>query len=91
MTETEYQVIIAFVRNGWSHRKIQEVILKIPAPERGGGFEAMKILHKYGIYGEHKSILKGRDVSKEILNSFFIQNGTEPKKVRIEIKKLRNN
>ena len=76
MTEKEYQVMVAFMRDGWTHRKIQEVILKISAPERGGGFEAMKILHKYGIYGEHKSILKGRDVSKEILNSFINQKAT---------------
>lgn len=69
MTETEYKVLIAFMRDGWSHRKIQEKILKIPAPARGGGFETMKILHKYDIYGEHKKMLYGKTVSKEILNS----------------------
>jgi putative restriction endonuclease len=60
MNRQEAEVIRAYLCEGWSHRRIQERILGIDAPERGGGYEAMKILHVYGITGEYKSALKGR-------------------------------
>ena len=60
MTNTEKAVLEAYLCQGWSHRKIQKEILGIEAPERGGGYEAMKILHSYGITGEYKSILKNQ-------------------------------
>jgi len=59
MNQQTAQVLEAYLCNGWSQRTIQERILEIDAPERGGGYEAMKILHQYGIEGEHKSALKG--------------------------------
>ncbi len=58
MNRQEAQVIKAYLCDGWSHRRIQEQILGIDAPVRGGGYEAMKILHGYGITGEYKSALK---------------------------------
>lgn len=59
MNRQEAAVIKAYLCDGWSHRRIQEQILGIDAPVRGGGYEAMKILHVYGITGEYKSSLKG--------------------------------
>ncbi|NLF82380.1 MAG: hypothetical protein GX568_00150 [Candidatus Gastranaerophilales bacterium] len=51
-------VLKAYLIDGLSHRKIQERILNMEAPARGGGFEAMNILHEFGITGEYKGILK---------------------------------
>jgi putative restriction endonuclease len=65
MTEKELAVVEAFLCQGWSHRKIQKEILGIEAPERGGGYEAMKILHAYGITGEFKSILRNKPFNSE--------------------------
>lgn len=65
----ELNVIKAYLVDGRSHRDIQKNILGIPAPKRGGGFVAMKILHKYGILGEHKAKLK--DLSEEELLKYF--------------------
>lgn len=42
-----YKVIKAYLKEGKSHRGIQQDILDIPAPTRGGGFIAMQILHYY--------------------------------------------
>jgi len=74
MTEKELAVVEAFLCQGWSHRKIQKEILGIEAPERGGGFEAMKILHSYGITGEFKSILKNKPFNSEKFKK-SIKNG----------------
>jgi putative restriction endonuclease len=60
MNRQDAEVIKAYLYDGWSHRKIQVRILGIDAPERCGGYEAMKILHVYGITGEYKYALKGR-------------------------------
>ena len=38
----------------------------IDAPERGGGFEAMTILHGYGVYGKHKNILRGKSLDRAL-------------------------
>ena len=54
MTEIEIKVCLAYLRDSKSHRSIQEEILGIPAPLRGGGYEAMRLLHSNGIYGHHK-------------------------------------
>ena len=60
MKAKEVEVLRAYLCDGWSHRRIQEVILGIAAPERGGGYEAMRLLHEYGVTGEYKSCLRGR-------------------------------
>lgn len=60
MNRQEAEVLKAYLCDGWSHRRIQEQILGLDAPVRGGGYEAMKILHGYGVTGEYKSSLKGR-------------------------------
>ena len=52
MTKKEIAVLEAYLCQGWSHRQIQQDILGIEAPERGGGFETMKVLHGYGVTGE---------------------------------------
>jgi hypothetical protein len=66
---THYKVINAYLHEGLSHRRIQLEILNLPAPVRGGGFEAMNILHNYNIDGSKKGILKNRLLSEEQLSS----------------------
>jgi len=61
MNQQEAAVLKAYLCDGWSHREIQERILGIDAPTRGGGYVAMQILHQYGITGESKSSLRGKD------------------------------
>jgi hypothetical protein len=60
MKAKEAEVIEAYLCYGFSQRKIQEDILGIDAHERGGGYEAWRILQSYGITGEHKSALQGK-------------------------------
>lgn len=63
------KVVKAYLLDGFSHRKIQWEILGIPAPTRGGGFVTMKILHEFGIYKEHKGILKNIEIDELIESS----------------------
>lgn len=60
------KVIIAFLCEGKSHRRIQEEILNIPAPPRGGGFVTMQILHYYMIDGSKKGILQEKSLTEEM-------------------------
>ncbi|MBB2144583.1 hypothetical protein GM921_03745 [Pedobacter sp. LMG 31464] len=57
---TKYKVLDGFLNHNLSHRRLQREILNLPAPPRGGGFEAMAILHHYGLKGDFKG--KGFDV-----------------------------
>lgn len=61
------KVLISYLYEGKSHRRIQREILGLPAPARGGGFIAMDILHYYEIYEDKKGILKNKDIS-ELIN-----------------------
>ena len=65
MTDKEAAVLRAYLCDSLSHRDIQIGILGLDAPARGGGFKTMEILHKYGIKGDHKGILKGRVFDRE--------------------------
>jgi hypothetical protein len=68
--ERDYvQVIRAYLIEAKSHRQIQEEILGIEAPSRGGGFVAMEILHHFGISGSKKGILKKSSLDEEYLNA----------------------
>ncbi len=66
MNDIDFRVVEAYLINSWSQRDIQEEILGIDAPTRGGGYEAMKILHIYGIGGEHKGILADQELDREL-------------------------
>lgn len=69
-TEEEVlKVVKAYLVDGFSHRDIQREILGLPAPDRGGGFIAMDILHYFDIYGENKGILKNKDIVELIQSS----------------------
>jgi len=57
------QVLKAFLIEGKSHREIQRSILGLPAPDHGGGFITMNILHYYHIYGNQKGLLKNKDIN----------------------------
>lgn len=65
MTPDDFQVLEAFLCKSKSHRWIQENIMKIPAPLRGGGYQAMEVLHKYSVKGSLKGSLSGVDVTPE--------------------------
>lgn len=61
-----FQVIEAYLYDAKSHRRIQEDILKMPAPARGGGFITMQVLHEYGIGGDKKGYLIGKVLREEL-------------------------
>lgn len=61
------EVIKAYLIDKKSHREIQQEILKIDAPARGGGFIAMDILHNYNISGDKKGFLIGKNLDDEII------------------------
>ena len=63
--EKVLQVIKSYLVEAESHRFIQEKILGIDAPARGGGFVAMQILHHYGIRGDKKGILMRSSLEDE--------------------------
>jgi len=65
----EYQilnVIKAYLFDAKSHRDIQKDVLNLPAPTNGGGYVVMDILHHYGIGGDKKGVLIGRDIDSEL-------------------------
>lgn len=69
-TEEEVlKVIKAYLIEGLSHRKIQWEILGIPAPDKGGGYVAMDILHYFDIKGDKKGILQNADIDEFIYNA----------------------
>ena len=79
MNRKEVDVLTAYLRDARSHRDIQERILGIDAPIRGGGYETMRILHRYGITGRYKGCLKGKSFDPEALIRFgnigtYLQN-----------------
>ena len=63
------KVIHAYLIEAKSHRRIQEEILKIDAPARGGGFVTMQILHHYEIHGNKKGILIHNSFEEEFLKA----------------------
>jgi len=69
MNRHDAAVLKAYLCDGWSHRQIQEQILGIDAPTRGGGYEAMRILHKYGVTGEYKALMRGKSLDAQVLIS----------------------
>ena len=64
--QTEAKVLYAFLKEGKSHKKIQEEILKTDGPTSGGEPEAMKILHNYGIDCNKKGKLASSDIATEL-------------------------
>nr|WP_312129347.1 hypothetical protein [Sphingobacterium multivorum] len=52
------EIFEAYLIKGHSHRQIQQQLLGLPAPPRGGGFKTMEILHTYNIHGSEKAIFK---------------------------------
>lgn len=52
--DDQLKVVKAYLIEGLSHRRIQSQILGLPAPNNGGGFVAMTILHYYNITGDMK-------------------------------------
>ena len=77
------KVLYAYLVESQSHRNIQKKILGLPAPQKGGGFVTMEILHHFDLKKEFKGLLKDsfdelRNLNKEaqeIINSYIsIQN-----------------
>ena len=65
----EVRVIHAYLVKSMSHRSIQKEILGKEAPARGGGFEAMTILHDFEIRDDKKGILSSSNLETEIRNA----------------------
>ncbi len=68
------KVIKAYLEHSLPHRKIQSEILNLPAPQRGGGFVAMEILHEYNIRKDKKGFLENKtlkEAKKEVKDSEF--------------------
>ncbi|MCD1117812.1 HNH endonuclease [Chryseobacterium turcicum] len=51
------KVIYAYLIESKSHRQIQKEILGLPAPQKGGGFVTMEVLHHFNLKKEAKGIL----------------------------------
>ena len=69
-TEEEIlKVVKAYLVDGLSHRKIQSKILGLPAPDNGGGYVTMDILHHFNISGDKKGILATEDINNLIENA----------------------
>lgn len=69
-TEEEIlKVIKAYLVDGLSHRKIQSQILGLPAPDNGGGYVTMDILHYFDIKGDKKGILATEDINTLIASA----------------------
>lgn len=66
---TEAKVVYAYLVKSMSHKKIQEEILEKAAPERGGGFLAMTILHDFEIRDDKKGVLLITNLETEIRNA----------------------
>ena len=60
------KVIHAYLFESMSQRLIQSEILGLPAPDRGGGFVAMKILHHYDIRNDQKGLLKKSSIEEQL-------------------------
>lgn len=75
MNESTLVIIEAYLCKCWSQRKIQKQIMKIDAPERGGGYEAMNVLHSFGVKGEHKGLLKNKSFDRELFMKAQSING----------------
>ena len=69
-TEEEIlKVVKAYLVDGLSHRTIQSEILGLPAPDNGGGYITMDILHHFNIYGDKKGILATEEINNLIENA----------------------
>ena len=60
------ELIRAYLIDSKSHRQIQREILGLPAPDHGGGFVTMAILHYYDIREDQKGILKTSTLEREL-------------------------
>ena len=65
---TVINVLKAYLIDGISHREIQKNILDEPAPNHGGGYIAMDILHHFGVLGKHKAILANKNLDEVDMN-----------------------
>jgi hypothetical protein len=66
--ECREKTVIAYLFNGLSHRAIDDEILGLNSAI-SKGYQAMGILHHYGLDNEHKGIFKGMKIT-EVLDNF---------------------
>ena len=81
MEQIDFEVLKAYLVESKSQRWIQENILSINAPERGGGYEAMKILHAHDIRSDLKGSLAGYNATKNNIAALL----SELKKISDEV------
>ena len=63
------KIVKAYLIDGLSHRNIEKTLFGIDSQLRGGGYIAMNKLHKLGIDGDKKGILKINSLENEIKNA----------------------
>ena len=69
--DLRYKVLEYFLFHGLTHRELQKEVLQMPAPKHGGGFEAMYILHYYGLGGnDTRGILANVKTYEELKELF---------------------
>lgn len=59
------EVIYKYLKESFSHRDIEDKVLKITPLGSGLGYKAMEILHKYDIKGNKKGVLKNTSLEDE--------------------------
>ncbi|MBW8035832.1 MAG: hypothetical protein FVQ79_09430 [Planctomycetes bacterium] len=64
--DIQVEVLRAYLERSESHRDIQRKILGLPAPNHGGGFVTMSILHNYDIHENRKGILAKKTINEEL-------------------------
>jgi len=57
MNHEHFDILKAYLCESKSHRWIQENIMELNSPTRGGGYAAMNILHEYDVRNEQKGLL----------------------------------
>lgn len=61
--EEREEVVRAYLYEGYSHRKLDEVVLNLDS-KYSNGFQSMGILHHYGLCNEYKGLLKGKQLDE---------------------------
>lgn len=63
MNQEHFDILKSYLCESKSHRWIQENVMNLEAPTRGGGFAAMNVLHAYDVRNEQKGLLSGYSVT----------------------------
>jgi len=65
MNQEHFNILKKFLCDSKSQRWIQENIMNLDAPIRGGGYAAMKVLHEYDVRNDQKGLLAEYEVTPQ--------------------------